>query len=142
MAFSPQELAHRVRRAQDLMAAEKQDAIMVTGDFSAAMNDYYLSGHLPRDYQSNFSRPHIMILKQNGEASLFVYNVNRENAAETSWVKDIRIYGPPFEYRALRDLLVDMGLHHATIGGWAGCGDRSSSGIGRGDQWNGSRAPH
>ena len=66
MAFSPQELARRVRRAQDLMAAEKQDAIMVTGDFSAAMNDYYLSGHLPRDYQSNFSRPHIMILKQNG----------------------------------------------------------------------------
>ena len=116
MAFSPQELAHRVHRAQDLMAEQELDAIMVTGDFSAAMNYYYLSGHLPRDYQSNFSRPHIMVLKQDGEASLLVYNVNRENAADTSWVKDIRLYGPPFEHQALRDLLLDMGLQNATIG--------------------------
>ncbi len=124
MAFSPKELAHRVHRAQDLMAQRELDAIMVTGDFSAAMNYYYLSGHLPRDYQSNFSRPHIMVLKQDGEASLLVYNVNRENAADTSWVKDIRLYGPPFEHQALRDLLIDMGLQNATIGAELGLDQR------------------
>jgi len=40
------------------------------GDFSASMNYFYLSGHMPRDYQSNFSRPHIMILTQDGQATL------------------------------------------------------------------------
>ena len=74
-----------------MMEKENLDAIIVSGDFSAGMNYYYLSGHLPRDYQSNFSRPHIMVLKQDGQASLLVYNVNRENAADMSWVKDIRI---------------------------------------------------
>ena len=33
------------------------DALIVTGDFAAGMNYYYLSGHMPRDYQLNYSRP-------------------------------------------------------------------------------------
>lgn len=116
MVFSPQEFELRVSRARKLMEQEKLDAIIVTGDFSAGMNYYYLSGHLPRDYQSNFSRPHIMVLKQDGQASLLVYNVNQENAADTSWVTDIRIYGPPFGYKALEELLTDLGLKNGTIG--------------------------
>ena len=68
MIFSPQEFELRLSRARKLMEQEKLDAIIVTGDFSAGMNYYYLSGHLPRDYQSNFSRPHIMVLKQDGQA--------------------------------------------------------------------------
>ena len=96
MSFSPKEFELRVSRAQAMMERERLDAIIVSGDFSAGMNYYYLSGHLPRDYQSNFSRPHIMVLTKNGQAGLLVYNVNRENAADTSWVKDIRVYGPPF----------------------------------------------
>lgn len=124
MAFERDEFLNRAHRAQELMAREKMDAIMVTGDFSAAMNYYYLSGHMPRDYQSNFSRPHIMILKQDGKASLLVYNVNRENAEETSWVKDVRMYGPPFSFEPLRDLLVDLGLERATIGAELGVDQR------------------
>lgn len=116
MIFSPQEFELRVSRAQKMMEKEKLDAVIVSGDFSAGMNYYYLSGHLPRDYQSNFSRPHIMVLKQDGQASLLVYNVNRENAADMSWVKDIRIYGPPFGYKALEEVLTDLQVHRGTIG--------------------------
>ena len=116
MIFSPQEFELRVSRAQEMMEKEKLDAIIVSGDFSAGMNYYYLSGHLPRDYQSNFSRPHIMVLKQDGQASLLVYNVNRENAADMSWVKDIKIYGPPFGYEALEGVLTDLQVHRGTIG--------------------------
>lgn len=116
MPFSLQEMSERRTRAQLLMQREKFDALIVTGDFSACMNYYYLSGHAPRDYQSNFSRPHLMVLKQDGEAALLVYNVNKENAAEESWVKDVRAYGPPFKSDALQDLLVSMKLDAATIG--------------------------
>lgn len=98
------------------MSEEGLDALMVTGDFSAGMNYYYLSGHLPRDFQSNFSRPHIMVLTKEGNAALLVYNVNRENAEETSWVRDVRTYGPPFQAAALKDLLLALDLGSARIG--------------------------
>lgn len=116
MPFSLAEMVERRTRAQKFMEREKLDALIVTGDFSASMNYYYLSGHSPRDYQSNFSRPHLMVLKQDGQAVLLVYNVNKENAIEESWVKDIRAYGPPFKFYAVKDLLVDMKLENATIG--------------------------
>lgn len=116
MPFTSEEMLDRRRRAQTLMEREKLDAVLLTGDFSACMNYYYLSGHAPRDYQSNFSRPHVMVLKQDGQAALLVYNVNKENALEESWVKDVRSYGPPFQYQALKDLLVSMKLVRAAIG--------------------------
>ncbi len=124
MPFTREEFQQRVRRAQELMVREKLDALIVTGDFSASMNYYYLSGHMPRDYQSNFSRPHVMILKQDGQASLLVYNVNKENALETSWVREVRVYGPPFQHAALKDLLVAMGLERAVIGAELGVDQR------------------
>jgi len=116
MPFSSEEMLERRARAQKLMEREKIDALIVTGDFSASMNYYYLSGHSPRDYQSNFSRPHLMVLTQDGRAALLVYNVNKDNALEASWVKDVRTYGPPFRHGALKDLLVDMKLERATVG--------------------------
>jgi Xaa-Pro aminopeptidase len=116
MAFSLEEMTERRTRAQRLMEREKLDAIIVTGDFSASMNYSYLSGHSPRDYQSNFSRSHLMVLKQDGQAALLVYNVNKENALECSWVKDVRTYGPPFTFGALKDLLISMNLENSTIG--------------------------
>lgn len=116
MPFSLDEMLERRTRAQKLMHREKLDALVVTGDFSACMNYYYLSGHSTRDYQSNFSRPHLLVLKQDGQAALLVYNVNKENALEESWVKDVRAYGPPFRFSALKDLLLDIRLDQATIG--------------------------
>jgi Xaa-Pro aminopeptidase len=116
MPFSAEEMMERKTRAQKLMEEAKLDALIATGDFSACMNYYYLSGHAPRDYQSNFSRPHGMVLKQDGQAALLVYNVNKENAVDSSWVKDVRTYGPPFKHDALKDLLVGMKLENAAIG--------------------------
>jgi Xaa-Pro dipeptidase len=116
MPFALEEMMGRKKRAQQLMEREGIDAIIVTGDFSASMNYYYLSGHSPRDYQSNFSRPHLMVLKQDGQAALLVYNVNKDNALESSWITDVRAYGPPFKFQSLKDLLVSMKLENATVG--------------------------
>jgi Xaa-Pro dipeptidase len=122
--FSREEFDHRIQRAVELMKGNRLDALMVTGDFSAAMNYFYLSGHMPRDYQSNFSRPHIMILTQDGQAILLVYGINEENARETSWVEDIRKYAPPFSGEALVEPLTDLGLAEARIGAELGVDQR------------------
>lgn len=122
--FSRAEYETRTRRATELMKHNNLDALLVSGDFSAAMNYFYLSGHLPRDYQSNFSRPHLMILTQAGQASLVVYGVNEENARETSWVTDIRKYAPPFSAEALAGPLQELGLAEARIGAELGVDQR------------------
>lgn len=122
--FTAAEYRRRKERAMELMKHDGLDALMVTGDFSAAMNYFYLSGHLPRDYQSNFSRPHVMILTQGGNAVLIVYGVNVENARELSWVEDVRAYAPPFAAEALYQPLVDLGLERARIGAELGVDQR------------------
>lgn len=122
--FSREEYERRVRRACELMGRDGLDALMATGDFSAAMNYFYLSGHLPRDYQSNFSRPHVVILTRKGRATLVVYGVNEENARESSWVTDVRSYAPPFSSDVLKDTLMDLGLSQARIGAELGVDQR------------------
>lgn len=122
--FSNVELLGRKERAAELMKRDGLDALMVTGDFSACMNYFYLSGHMPRDYQSNFSRPHVMFLTQDGQAILIVYGVNLENARETSWVEDVRPYAPPFEAEVLRGPLEELGLAQGRIGAELGVDQR------------------
>lgn len=114
--FSDREYEQRTARATALMRRDGLDAVLVTGDFSAAMNYFYLSGHLPRDYQSNFSRPHLMILTAEGSATLIVYGVNEANARECSWVEDVRTYAPPFSFEVVRATLEDLGLARSRIG--------------------------
>ena len=80
--FDHDELRARAGRARALMERDGFDALIVTGDFTAGMNYYYLSGHQPRDYQLNYSRPHVMVLPRESEPFLFVYGVNAENARE------------------------------------------------------------
>jgi Xaa-Pro dipeptidase len=122
--FSAEEYQRRVQRATALMQRDGLDALFVTGDFSAAMNYFYLSGHMPRDYQSNFSRPHVMILTRDGYAALIVYGVNEENARELSWVSDVRRYAPPIGAAVLVETLSDLGLNRAVIGAELGVDQR------------------
>ncbi len=124
MEFPREEYDARVRRAITLMQRDGLDALMVTGDFSAAPNYRYLSGHLPRDYQLNFARPHVMILKAAGATALVVYYVNAENAADTSWVTDIREYTQPFRAEVVVQALKDLGLGGARIGAELGLEQR------------------
>lgn len=114
--FDDAELHARAERARALMAEQSLDALLVSGDFSAGMNYYWLSGHMPRDFQLNHSRPHLMVLPLRGEPFLYVYDVNAANARDLSWVDDVVAYMPPFDGAALGSVLRDRGLGSARIG--------------------------
>ena len=86
----------RADRARALLEEHGLDALVVSGDFSAGMNYFWLSGHMPRDFQLNYSRPHLMVLPLHGEPFLYVYDVNEANARAASWVEDVVAYTPPF----------------------------------------------
>lgn len=122
--FEREELVARADRARDLLERDGLDALIVTGDFAAGMNYYYLSGHLPRDYQLNYSRPHVMVLPRRGEAFLWVYGVNEPNARGQSWVDDIVAYAPPFSGTDLAAAMVDRGLDRGRIGAELGTDQR------------------
>lgn len=106
----------RAIRARELMEERGFDALLVSGDFSAGMNYYWLSGHMPRDFQQNYSRPHVMVLPLHSEPFLYVYDVNVENARELSWVDDVVGYVPPFDGAALGNVLNARGLGSARLG--------------------------
>jgi len=122
--FAADELRARADRARALMADHGLDALLVSGDFSAGANYYYFSGHLPRDYQLNFSRPHVMVLPVEGEPFLYVYGVNVENARDMSWVEDVVAYAPPFDGAGLATVLAERGLAGARIGAELGTDQR------------------
>lgn len=114
--FDDAELHRRAERARALLEERKLDGLVVSGDFSAGMNYYWLSGHLPRDFQLNYSRPHLLVLPLHGEAFLYVYDVNADNAREHSWVDDVVAYVPPFAGAGLGRTLRERGLQSARLG--------------------------
>ncbi len=114
--FEDSELIARAERARSLLEESSLDALLVSGDFSAGMNYYWLSGHMPRDFQLNHSRPHLMVLPLRGEPFLYVYDVNAANARDLSWVDEVVPYTPPFDGTALGSVLRDRGLESARIG--------------------------
>ncbi len=114
--FDGRELEARADRARGLLEELSLDALLVTGDLSAGMNYYWLSGHMPRDFQLNYSRPHVMVLPRTGEPFLWVYDANAENARRSSWVADVATYTPPFDGVALARALKQRGLGSARIG--------------------------
>jgi Xaa-Pro dipeptidase len=122
--FTTEELQRRSERARALMAEKGIDVLIVTGDFSAGLNYYYFSGHQPRDYQLNYSRPHVMVLPLQGEPFLYVYNVNERNAQDLSWVKDVVPYNPPFDGAGLAAELDRRGYGSAVIGAELGTDQR------------------
>jgi Xaa-Pro dipeptidase len=114
--FADGELRARAARARALLEEQCLAALVVSGDFSAGMNYYWLSGHLPRDFQLNYSRPHIMVLPLRGEPFLYVYDVNAANAREQSWVDDVAAYTPPFDGADLGRVLREHGLASGRVG--------------------------
>ncbi len=114
----------RVGRARELMKASNLDCLMVTGDWSASPNYRYLSGHLPRDYQANFARPHIMLLTPSGDAGLVVFYLSKGNAEETSWVEQVWEYTQPFSHQAVVDAFKSMGLRKGRVGAELGLDQR------------------
>lgn len=124
MLFDTDELRGRADRARTLMDAAGIDVLLATGDFSAGLNYYYFSGHQPRDYQLNYSRPHIMVLPRDGKPFLYVYNVNEQNARDLSWVEDVVAYNPPFHGSGLAELLDQRGYSHARVGAELGTDQR------------------
>ena len=122
--FPMEEYKTRSERARELMTKSGLDALMVTGDFTAAFNYRYLSGHLPRDYQSTFSRPHILLLPKSGEPLLIVYALNERDAKAASWVGDVRSYTQPFSYEIVEKALKDLGLQRGKVGAEIGLDQR------------------
>jgi Xaa-Pro aminopeptidase len=106
----------RADRARALLEEHSLDALVVSGDFSAGMNYYWLSGHMPRDFQLNYSRPHIMVLPRRGDPFLYVYDVNAANAREQSWVHDVVAYSPPFDGAELGAVLRAHDLGRGRLG--------------------------
>ena len=103
-------MTSRADRARALLAEAGLDALIVSGDFSAGMNYFWLSGHMPRDFQLNYSRPHLMVLPLHGEPFLYVYDVNAANAQASSWVEDVVAYSPPFSGADFADALRAHGV--------------------------------
>lgn len=114
--FDLAEMHARAARARVLMDQQGIDVLVATGDFSAGLNYYWLSGHQPRDYQLNFSRPHVMVLPLDDEPFLWIYNVNEANAHDLSWVDDVVPYNPPFMGLDLAKELAARGYANATLG--------------------------
>lgn len=122
--FDIAELESRTIRARELMAEQHLVALMVSGDFSAGLNYYYFSGHQPRDYQLNYSRPHIMVIPLEGDPFLYVYGVNEQNARDLSWIEDIVPYNPPFSGELLAVEFKRRGLDTGRIGAELGTDQR------------------
>jgi len=114
--FDTAELRSRAERARALLEERGLDALLVSGDFSAGMNYSWLSGHMPRDFQLNYSRPHVMVLPRRGEPFLWIYDVNAANARASSWVEEVLPYTPPFDGAELARMLKRRGLGSARIG--------------------------
>jgi hypothetical protein len=111
--FPIEEYQVRSRHAVELLKQGGLDALIVTGGYTSSLNYRYLSGHLPRDFQSNFSRPHILLLPRDGEPILIAYVLTAKDAQATSWVKDVRSYTQPFSLEIVRDAIRHLNLQRS-----------------------------
>ena len=115
MEFPVEEYQQRVKRACELMAESKLDALMITGDYLNAGNYRYLTGHLPRDYQSNTARPHILVLTREGGAAISVIYFS-ESGARSCWIDDVHVYTQPFGTIDALILFQKLGLSSGRVG--------------------------
>ncbi len=122
--FPGEEYDLRWGRARDLMAEQGLDGLMVTGDFCSAMNYRYFTGHLPRDYQQNHSRPHIFLLPREGDPVLVAVSLSAGDAPRSTWIDDIRVYHEPLPLEVVQKAVVDAGLGEGRIGAELGLDQR------------------
>ena len=115
MEFPLHEYEGRARRARALMAEAGLDALMVTGDYTAAPNYRYFTGHVPRDYQSNAARPHLFLLTREGEAAICVHFFS-EAPARACWAKNIHVYTQPFRHTDALALFRILGVVRGRVG--------------------------
>ncbi len=122
--FPGEEYDLRWGRARKLMAEQTLDGLMVTGDFCSAMNYRYFTGHLPRDYQQNHSRPHVFLLPLDGDPILVSVSLSAPDAPRSTWIDDIRVYPEPFSFDIVRQAIADAGLAGGRIGAELGYDQR------------------
>ena len=115
MEFPEGEYRQRVGRARALMAEGNLDALVVTGDYTAAPNYRYFTGHVPRDYQSNSARPHLLLLTGDGDAAICVHFFSEAPAREC-WVKNIHVYTQPFRHTDALALFRTLGVAAGRVG--------------------------
>lgn len=115
--FPKEEYISRCKRARELMLKSGLDALMVAGDLTQCTNYRYFSRHLIRGGKNtNSARPNIMVLPLESEPVLIVWDWIKPEAERTSWIKDIRTWTMPFSFKAVDNVLRDMGLASAKIG--------------------------
>jgi Xaa-Pro aminopeptidase len=114
--FDREEYESRKRRAVELMEEHGMDAIVLTADWTGATNYRYLSGHLPRDFQMSYSRPHVFVMDRDGDATILAIYFSAGQVPLLSWVEDVREYSQPFRGGDAAAILREKGLANARIG--------------------------
>jgi Xaa-Pro dipeptidase len=112
--FTRDEYLRRVERARTKMRAEGLTALMVTGDYIHNNNYRYLTGHLPRDYQTTADRTHVLVLTLDGAA--IIAHWAGLAAAKASWVETVVTYTPPFRHANLAELFRSLGVASGRVG--------------------------
>lgn len=123
MDFPESEYRARIDRAKGLMEEAGLDALMITGDYQAAQNYRYFSGHLPRDYQSNSARTHTFLLTREGGAAISVHFFSAATA-EQCWVENVHVYTQPFGPDDILTLFRTLGVSTGRVGAELGLDQR------------------
>lgn len=98
------------------------DALMVTGDYLFSNNYRYLTGHLPRDYQSTTDRTNVLVLTADG--AVILAHPSGEKGAKATWVDEVVTYVPPFPHAALKAVFERLGVTKGHIGAELGADQR------------------
>jgi Xaa-Pro aminopeptidase len=88
MTSRQQIAAHRLQRAQQAMAEQRLDALLMTG----GTNLVYLSGFPYVD--TNLARPYFLLVPRSSTPVLLVHTGRAYEARALSWIADIRTYEP------------------------------------------------
>lgn len=123
MDFPESEYQDRVARATSLMEENGLDALMVTGDYQAAQNYRYFSGHLPRDYQSNSARTHVFLMTREGGAAIAAHFFSG-GTAQQCWVPNVHIYTQPFGPDDVLTLFKTLNVSRGRVGAELGLDQR------------------